>query len=160
MDGQQPVGQRQPHQGGGMPPPPVASGVMPMMGRGGPMMMGHHGISGMPTRLPFGRGWARPPPPPPPRSKDGGREASRRGRDKVDILDMTYEEYLESFEKVKGGDEQRDQQESQGPGNVQMMTEEQYIEHCKKYTEQMGMPFDEGMVRNHYQQMKSQFPQQ
>jgi len=158
MDGQQPVAQMQ-------PPPPGASGTMPMMmGRGGPMMMGHHGISGMPMRPPFGRDWARPPPPPPPRSKDGGREAGRRGRDKVDILDMTYEEYLESFEKIKGGDD-RDQQQSQGPGNelqanVQMMTEEQYIEYCKKYTEQMGMPFDEGMVRNHYQQMKSQFTQQ
>lgn len=150
MDGEQPVAQRQPHQASGMPPPP---GMMPMM-------MGHHGISGMPMRPLFGRGWARPPPPPPPpRSKDGGREVSRRGREKVDILDMTYEEYLESFEKIRGGDEQKDEQQSQGAGNVQMMTEEQYIEYCKKYTEQMGMPFDEGMVRNHYQQMKSQFSQ-
>lgn len=40
------------------------------------------------------------------------------------------------------------------------MDEDQYLEYCRKYTEQMGMPFDEGMVRRHYQQMKAAYEAQ
>jgi len=56
-----------------------------------------------------------------------------------------------------GGSSTRDAAGSaQGP-EVHLMDEEQYVEYCKKYTEQMGMPFDEGIVRRHYKQMKETF---
>lgn len=65
-----------------------------------------------------------------------------------------------SFNKIAAGVKKEGEQggnSSTRGSNIQMMSEQEYIDYCKKYTEQMGMPFDEGMVRNHYEQMKKQF---
>jgi hypothetical protein len=40
------------------------------------------------------------------------------------------------------------------------MSEAQYLDYCRNFTQQMGMPFDEAMVRRHYQTMKENFQQQ
>ena len=65
-----------------------------------------------------------------------------------------------SFEKLKAslaGEQQQEGQSTAGGYNTQvhMMSEEEYIEYCKNYMSQMGMPFNEAMVKNHYHQMKA-----
>lgn len=44
-------------------------------------------------------GFVRPPPPPPPSRKDPG--DSVQEDNKPNILDMSYDEYLDNFEKIK-----------------------------------------------------------
>lgn len=41
-----------------------------------------------------------------------------------------------------------------GPGNMPMMEMEDYVEYCREYARTMNVPFDEGMVRTYYKQMK------
>lgn len=110
----------------------------------------------------------------------GGESAwprSSKRDDRPDILSMSYEEYVESFKKLKNegknvgpeeGDVQKDlgaQQEQEGhiagqQQDVHLMTEEEYIQYCQKYTAQMGMPFNDEMVRRHYRSLKEAFEAQ
>ena len=43
--------------------------------------------------------------------------------------------------------------------DISLMDEEQYVEHCRKSMEQMGMPFDEAMVRQHYKNIRDNYQQ-
>lgn len=82
--------------------------------------------------------------------------------DRPNVLYMSYEEYLESFHRFKNSDGngamQYELAQNQGhvkaQPDVNLMSEEDYLEYCKKYTAQMGMPFDEEMVRRHYRAMQ------
>ncbi len=91
--------------------------------------------------------------------------------EKPDILFMSYDEYLDSYKSAKKDAQQEDQnggggggaasnQQQQQQQDVSLMSEEQYLEYCRNFTQQMGMPFDEAMVRRHYQTMKDSYQQQ
>lgn len=85
----------QKNQAGGPPPPMGYMNMMPGSGMG--MMGGGQGISMMRAMAPRPPPmWARPPPPPPPR--DEGNKGRRYDRDdRPDILDMTYDEYVDRY---------------------------------------------------------------
>jgi hypothetical protein len=151
--------------------PTINSGAMGMMqmgaGRGG-------GGSGYrpSARPPPPPGAPRPPPPPQrpmPSSQigAGGPVSGPIGREeKPDILFMTYDEYLQSYKAAKTEAQQEDQGAAAGGGanapsnqqqqDVSLMSEDQYLEYCRNFTQQMGMPFDEAMVRRHYQSFQEQ----
>ncbi|KAL6774274.1 ATG12 [Auxenochlorella protothecoides x Auxenochlorella symbiontica] len=161
-------------QGMGMPPGMLVPGAM------NPMLAGVWPGMGRP-------GQVRPTPPPPahlqaPGGGGGGggsgggawdNNASRGegpgGRatpdDRPDIMYMSYDEYVETFESLKGQDKAKEgkaasgtEEEAEKPKAVQsaqLMSEEDYLEHCRKFTAEMGLPFDEAVVRQHYHNMKA-----
>lgn len=57
---------------------------------------------------------------------------------------------------MPGASKEKSEDDKNGAKDISAMTEEEYIEYCRKYSQQMGMPFDEAMVRNHYKQMKEE----
>ncbi|KFM23130.1 hypothetical protein F751_3321 [Auxenochlorella protothecoides] len=85
--------------------------------------------------------------------------------DRPDIMYMSYDEYVETFESLKGQDKAKEgkaasgtEEEAEKPKAVQsaqLMSEEDYLEHCRKFTAEMGLPFDEAVVRQHYHNMKA-----
>jgi hypothetical protein len=125
---------------------------------------------------PLGQVRTRPPPPPPPpqapfqysqgpSSFQAAQAQLRQSQDRQlvrpDILDMSYDEYIESFHRFQRGEDSRAVKGMEATGSedlalvrpqqdVDLMSEEDYLEYCRKYTAQMGMPFDEEMVRRHY----------
>lgn len=126
---------------------------------------------------PLGQVRTRPPPPPPPpqapfqysqrpSSFQAAQAHLRQSQDRQllrpDILDMSYDEYIESFHRFQRGEGGRavnvmeaaagseDLDLVRPQQDVNLMSEEDYLDHCRKYTAQMGMPFDEEMVRKHY----------
>ncbi|KAL4521348.1 hypothetical protein Ndes2526A_g01556 [Nannochloris sp. 'desiccata'] len=171
----------------GMGPVGVGVGGLPMNDSGamGRMQMGGRGGGGSGYRPA-----ARPPPPPPPppgaprppppapqrpmpssQAGAGGPVSGPTGREeKPDILFMTYDEYLDSYKAAKKEAQQEDQGGAAAGGaiatsnqqqqDVSLMNEDQYLEYCRNFTQQMGMPFDEAMVRRHYQSFQQQQQQQ
>lgn len=111
------------------------------------------------------------------------RSEATKTEEKPDILNMTYEEYLQTYEKLKSnsnhehsGQDDETSEHNRAPSEKatsspektvdapasrgakqQLMTEEQYIAYCKKYTAEMGIPFDENQVKEHYSKMKAEY---
>lgn len=44
-------------------------------------------------------------------------------------------------------------------GGQQMMSEEAYVQHCRQFTAQKGVPFSEMQVRAYYRQMRAMMGQ-
>lgn len=116
-------------------------------------------------------------PGPIPRDGESKQTVAKKREDRPDILEMTYEEYLVAFRRFKSGEQEEhsvkedaslradgtgrdagDKEDKVGAQKKQiLMTEEQYIAYCRKFTAQMGMPFDEKQVKEHYKKMKAEY---
>mmetsp|Transcript_11961 Transcript_11961/g.35836 ORF Transcript_11961/g.35836 Transcript_11961/m.35836 type:complete len:480 (-) Transcript_11961:160-1599(-) len=111
------------------------------------------------------------------RSRDrSGRTGGGGGAAGPDLLQMSYDEYLEHFERVRqqkaaasttasastpqGGFQQQQQQQRGGAGSGQvLMSEQAYIQHCQQLATANGTPFDLQAVRRFYHQMAAQMMQ-